>query len=419
MFLLPEDARLGTGNSAVYPQAFGLMRMLADEIRVGSQGRVEVFVLDHLSSPVDIDQARRRLSRQPGEVLIMEAGEDRQVLRFRDLFLTSEATRDRPPILESHRLDEALATAGRRLGGAGLKTVALLANYRQGPANHPDSLRGMVQLLESEGYDAQLLEEFPSAESPIDLVLVPGQSLAMLPSDEAAAADWVSSGKPLLIGLGFSAPTEVVVFWNEILRLSGIQFQSGIVCQPWRGSTGTSQCDNQVELPPERLAPTHPITLDLRLAGRGMSWSGMRPLSIESSSLDSAREQLIWMGQNAWVETEALPDFQPGPTEQRGPFPVAIASQPWTPAGDHSGRILALGAVSSFFDPQLRDRDFLASCVRWSLGEDDRTSGLVALQSLPFQPTEKTRRSLANWAILTLPLGTLLLGLLVFLRRRR
>lgn len=418
-FLVPEDPMLQVNGSAVYPRAFALLRTAAEEARIAGNGKIEVQILDTSSAPVDFDQARIRLERQAGETLIIESDHKRQVIRFVDFFETSQPAQGSSARILRQRIDPAIATAALRLGTAGLTRIAVLSGHRPGPAGTSEALAPLLRLLRGEGFDPMAIDHVPGVDDGFSLLMIPGQGTAMLESDVAAVEEWVSSGLPLLIALGFSSPANITENWNRRLSARGVSFGQGLVCQKWRGTTGNSQCANALEIPPSRLAQFHPITASIYLAQRHLLMVGARPLSIGGGNNEYSREQVFWMDRNAWVEHSDLPDFVPGPNDSRGPFPLAVACELWTPTGNLKGRTLMMGSTGLFFDPNLRERDFLSSSTRWLLGSESSKSGLVNLPSLPFRPSEQVRARIANFSILTLPGCTLLIGFLVFWRRRR
>ncbi|MDP6941703.1 MAG: hypothetical protein QGH51_06700 [Planctomycetota bacterium] len=418
LFLYPEEEAYLVNGAAVYPRAFGLLRTALEDARIRAGGQLEVQVLDIRSAPVEMDAARTRLNRQIGECLILESEGGRQVLSFRDLFSVDSLSGTRPARLNSHRIDEALGNAASRLALGQLLKVAVLSSHIPGPAGDPIALAPFVRLLETEGFEAVSVGNIPAPDDGYDLLVVPGQMEMFKSSNADAAIEWVQSGLPLFVGLGFSAPSEVSSFWNSALSDLGVLFSDGLVCQRWRGNYGDSRCANELEIPPSRLQQTHPITSDLRLANRGLELQGVRPLSLQLSSENYLRDQLVWMDKLAWVETESIPDFAPGPSEKRGPFPIVVAAQPTISANEASGRIVLMGTAGPFYGGTARHRDFLAASTRWLLGEDTKRSGLVSLESLPFRPTQKVRAQLGNLSLLAIPGIALLIALLTRWRRK-
>ena len=424
-FLFPEESRYLVNGSAVYPRAFSVLRTAAEEARIASNGRLAVDVFDRSSSLNALEQARTRLDRQPGETVILEVEGRRQVLPFEELFVVHEPNLETgaPARIRSQRVDTALGDATNRLARARLPRIAVLAAYR-GEASSSALLQEVMDLYAGEGFEVDAVELVPAADGEYDLLVVPGQTEPFRSGDEDAARAWLASDRALCVALGALAPPEVASFWNELLDERGIRFESGQACDRWRGQVGVNRCGN-LEIPPERLSPLHPVTRRLNEERRVLGELLLtRPLAIAGGSNAFGREQLAWLARSAWVEIEqdsAEPfDWQPGPGERRGPFPVAAAAERWEEGPARlPGRTLVLGSTSPFYVRVPLFRDFHAAAVRWLLGEDAGTAGLVGLESVPYRPTREQRARLANLSVIALPGSAFLLGFLVFWRRRR
>jgi hypothetical protein len=421
LFLDQPDPRdpLTWNRAAVYPNAYAVLRVAAEEIRIQSRGRVAVQVLDEFSPPVEVAAAAQRLNHQRGQMIYLETGDKRRILRFDELFRVEQPREDRPARLLGHRVDEALGDAALRLTRDELPRVAVLAAALPGGMS-PAQLGPLLATLEAEGYQAEPVTRVPRADEDWDLLLVPGMAAALPAEEEAELRAWVEAERPLFLGLGFLTPPPVMGFWNELLRPRGAAFRDGVVCAPFRGQVGTSESANSLVIPFQGLAPTHPVTAELHQAQRWLVFGSAQALELTAASLDFAREQVVWADGRSWIELdEALPDFAPGPGEPRGPLALAVATARWDEGAEKRGRALLCGSAAPFYDPQQLGRDFVAAGARWLLGEDEASSGLVSLESLPFRPTPRQHARLTNLAVLTLPGCTLLFGLLVLWRRRR
>ncbi len=407
-------------GSAVYPNAYAVLRVAAEEIRIQSRGRVEVQVFDEFSAPVEVAAAKTRLGHQYGQLIYLESGDKRRILRFEELFRVDQPVNEQPARLRSHRVDEALGDAALRLGRDELPRVAVCVGALP-PAFPREALAGFLQLLAAEGYAPVAVESIPEPGEDWDLLVLPGQSKPLLEGDAAAARAWVEQDKPLLLTLGFLTPPAVMDFWNGLLAPRGVAFRDGLVCARFRGATGVTACASNIALGFQGMAPSHPITQDLRLERRWLEFGAAQALELTEGSADYARETLLWLDGDSWIEPdEERPVFQPSSRTPRGPLNLAVATSRWDEGDDGRGRALLSGTSTFLVDPQLDlARDFLASSTRWLLGEDDASSGLVSLKSLPFRPTAAQHARIANLSILALPGSTLLLGLLILWRRRR
>lgn len=413
----PQDPLTFYG-SAVYPNAYAVLRVAAEEIRIQSHGKVEVQVLDEFTAPVKVAAEKARLGHQYGQMVYLEAGEKRRILRFAELFRIVQPVNEQPARLHSHRVDEALGDAALRLGRGHLPRIAVYSGLLPFPR---EDLGPFLQLLASEGYQAAAVESLPGPGDDWDLLIIPGQRGPLLAADAEAARAWVEQDRPLFLALGSFTPAPAMEFWNQQLAPRGAAFLEGRVCKKFRGATGLTANADHIAVTFEGMQANHAITADLHLDQRWLELGSAQALDLTEGSVDYARETILWLDGSAWIEPDELqPTFQPSSRTPRGPFNMVVATSRWDEQDGGRGRALLSGSATYFVDPQRAlARDFLSSATRWLLGEDQASSGLVALQSLPFRPTAAQHARLANLSILALPGATLLFGLLVFWRRRR
>lgn len=411
-----EDPRLLVNGSAVVPRAHARLRSLLEDARLRARGRLQIRILEDTSSLALLERETSRLEREPGETLILEAGQRRQVLRFGDLFVTTEPdlASGAPAQIRQDRVDDALGDAALRLGRENLPRAAIVQGFLDPSSPAPRFLEPLADLIRAEGYEPVLVRGAKDADG--DLLVVPGQTVPFPPDDAEAAREWIAAGRPLLLALGAAAPGSVVSFWNELLAGRGLRAGDGLVCEPWRNETGLDRCADLV-VPPERLSPSHPATRDLAAAGRSAVFPASRPLEILPGNNEFAREPLARTGPRSWVDVGD--DFVPGSREPLQECLVAAAAERWNPAEQGPARTLLLGSGQALHEGNLPyNRDFVARSLAWLLQEEDRTPGLVSLESLPFRPSPRDLARIHNLGILALPGATLLLGLLVYLRRR-
>lgn len=421
-FLLEEYEALRSYGSAVYPRAFQRLRALLEEARIVADGKLEIEILNSQSSPVDLDRAIRDWNRQLGECLILQAGEQRQVIRFEDLFVLSlPSAQGQAARIRQERIDDALGDAVLRLNRKSLPVIAL-TKANGGPlARNPQLEQAFAALLAAEGYAFQAVDgPLEALEIGADLLCVLGQEQAFAPSQAAAAEQWLQEERPLLLALGPAADPTAVEFWNQQLTAKGLQFEPGLVCQPdRRGMEGSNQCE-VLEILPQQMSPQHPVTRRLIEAGRTLVAPGSRPLRLQhqGGSNDYTRDRLLRSSGKAWIEING--DWAAGPKEGRAIQSLALVADRWQANADgRLGRTLLLGSPYMMTGQALAlNRDFLSAGVRWLLQEEDQASGLVAMESRPWRPSYQSLNRLSKLAVLALPGLTLLLGLLVFWRRR-
>lgn len=419
-FLFPEYARWTFNGSAVYPRAFARIRTLLEDARIHAQGRLEVQVLDSSSSPVEVADARQKLEREAGETLILQTPEQRQVLRFEDLFVITEMTADGIPArIRQERVDDALGDSALRLVRDRLPQVGVVMGYGGPFAEVPQAFSQIRDLLAAEGYEAVRIEG-PKDAAAADLIWNVGQMQPFRPQDADAMAQWMEHGKPVFLALDLQSPAVVTEAWNEQLEERGIFYppSQGPVCEPFRNQfEGTSETAF-LEIAAEQLNGQHPVSRRLVEANRGLLFRGCRSMELRGGSNDYLRERLLRTGPNAWIDFDG--DFQPGPREPRKIYDLAFAAERLFPSAEgQAGRTLAIGSSYPVSLDLTHNRDFVASALRWLLHEEDQAAGLIALESQPWRPSNQTSIRLFNLAVLAIPGSTLLLGFLVFWRRKR
>ena len=412
VFLFPDDPRLSWNGSAVYPKAFARLRSLLVDAAVHARGRLQVEVLDGASPLVAVERARTRLAHQAGEVLVLETPARRQVLRFEQLFVASQPDprTGAPARLLEERVDDALGDAALQLGRDRAPKVGLLGGA---PESRDQAARELFEVLRAEGFAPGWVETAESLRDQ-DLLLFPGQPLPLAPSLAQAVEDWLSADRPLLLALGAPAPDGVVAAWNLRLAELGVVIGAGMVCQPVAGQIGLNRCVI-LEIPAHSLQAAHPATRALAESGRGVVLRLARPVRLGAGGGGHLRTELLWTTQDAWIDR--YPDAVFAPGAERGLTTLGVAAERL----DGSGRVLVLGSTSAFYgalDLAL-DRDLVVASVRWLLGDEDRAAGLVGVQSLPFRLDASAAARLSNLAVLALPGVIFLLGLIVFVRRRR
>lgn len=408
-----EDPRLLVNGSAVYQRAYGRLRALLEDARVRSRGRLEVEILDDRSSLVELQQARERLERQPGETVIFETPTQRRVLRFPELFLTSEPDYQNgaPARIREERVDDAFGDAALALGRERLPRIGLV---RSAGASAARPLEDLGRLLRAEGYEPVVIDG-PERNEDLDLLVVAGQDLPWRPQEAEALAAWVAAGRPLLVALDAFAAPPIVAAWNEAFAPLGLRWGDGLVCEGQPGNSNSAV----LAIQPQRLSSQHPVTRNLVVAGRGLVLQAARPLLIEGGNNVVAREALARTGKSAWLDLNQ--DFAPGSREPQQEATVAVAAERWSASGAaDSGRTLALGSAAPLYGQGLLwNRDLLAQAFHWLLYQEDGNAGLAPVAALPFRPAPAAAARIHNLSVFALPGATLLLGFLVYWRRRR
>ncbi|NQU50327.1 MAG: Gldg family protein [Planctomycetes bacterium] len=421
--LFKENRQLLQNGAQVYPKAYGRLRVLLEDARIRSGGKLEVSILEEFSSPVEIATTLQEFERQPLEVLAIQTptGQRRKFL-FDELFVTLPPSPDGAPArLVQERIDSVLGDAAIRLASGKTLRAGIVTGYGQPFVDREQGLLPFLRVLQSEGVDAIAVEGPAQALAQnLDLLVVPGQRKSFLDADANALRQWLQAGKPLFLALGPTAPPELVASWNQSLADHGIQFGPGMICEArpeYRVYPGTSAVAT-LELADHQFSGQHTATMRLSEAGRPQGVVAVRPLELVGGNNDYSRVSLARSGEKAWVDLDQ--DFAPGPGETIGIKNIAAAAELWEGTDPSaSGRVILFGSAVTLTGRHLPGiHEFLGAGLRWLIGQDETPGGLVALKSLPFRPTRSTQLRITNLAILGIPGFTLLLALLIFWRRR-
>ncbi|MFQ5749463.1 MAG: Gldg family protein [Planctomycetota bacterium] len=423
-FLFEEYPALSQkrSGSAVYPRAFARLRSLLEAARIRSGGRLSLDIFDPNSSLPRLEEARSRLERKPGETLILERNDRRKVFRFEDLFEVFQPGSDGSPArLRGERVDQILGDAVLELSRESRPRVGVLTGYGSGSLEDPQGLKPLAELLTAEGMEPVAVEA-PEKAVGLDLFLIAGQQAPFPPPAAKAIGDWLQAGSPLLLALGPGAPEAVVSAWNRRLAEKGVQFGTGVVCEPvlYAGMRrdGLSSCAS-LEVPFERLSGSHPVTRLLTQSQRGIFLPLVRPLRLEGGTNAWLREAIVRGGPEGWADIDG--DFHRGSREKKESLNLGLAVELLAPPdGAHSGRTLILGSALALRGRSLLFvRDLVVAGLRWMLHEEARPLGLSDLQAVVYRPPEAVRVRVADLAIVGLPGATFLLGFLVWWRRRK
>ncbi len=425
-FLFPEDDSLRWYNSTVYPQAFHRIQSLVEDARVHGGGNLETLVLDVQSPMVAREREINDTGRKPGEAIIIQAGNQRRVITFEELFqiLRANLNDETPARIQRERVDAALGDAIVALvSGASLK-AGIVTGYGQGSPDDPNGLLGLAQLLERDNWEPIGIEG-PADAVDLDLLIFVDQKQPFLPSDLQAMQDWLKADKPVLIALGPNASPAAANQWNEMLADRGTGFDEGLVCEPLHAAgtmvEGRPDCA-KLEINAERFSSEHPITVPLIEDERLLLIIGSRPVRFSSGTNDYTQDRLIRTEKNAWVDLQNPNGyiFAYDDKEERGIRAIAVASERWSPnAEGNTGRVLALGSAASLSAGLEFNRDFVTSSLQWLAGGDRDAGGLIGLGERPFRPSRQTLARINNISVYGIPGATFLIGLWIFWRRKR
>lgn len=297
-------------------------------------------------------------------------------------------------------------------------------------------LKRFVNTLRADGFEVEGWDPLANPEVPseAEVLVLAGPTQPYLARTLEALANWTTNGGQLLV-----APDRrelegrVENGLAALLEKFGIVLRPGIVCLPVMGfdgmpAEGDPRCTDLV-IDEGGLMPGSPLTEPLRMAGRHVRF--FQTGSFEAGGLEGQVGVLLPLVQaprDSWRDLGPPYDlsFNPSKGETRERHTLATVKQlPAKKRADGSvqqGRIVALGSAlclgNALFDS---NRDFALNAVNWLAAREYR----LAVQPLPRGESLLDFQRSAAKPVLTYGLGLVLpglfvlIGFVVFLRRRR
>jgi hypothetical protein len=297
-------------------------------------------------------------------------------------------------------------------------------------------LKRFVSTLRADGFEVGSWDPVANPEVPAEaeVLVLAGPTQPYLARTLEAIANWTTNGGQLVV-----APDRrelegrVENGLGALLDKFGIVLRPGIVSQPVMGFDGLPiegdpRCTDLV-IDEGGLMPGSPLTEPLRMAGRHVRF--VQAGAFESGGLEGQVGVLLPLVQaprDSWRDLGPQYDLRCNPAkgESRERHTLATVKQlPAKKRADGSvqqGRIVALGSAlflgNALFDS---NRDFALNAVNWLAAREYR----IAVKPLPRGESLLDFQRSAAKPVLTYGLGLLLpgafvlIGIAVFLRRRR
>jgi hypothetical protein len=392
----------------------------------------------------------RELDIQEDNVVVVELQKRRVVLRLlRDIARVNPGNPSLhvEPSLESFRGEEAFGSALLRVAIEETPQIVFTKGHGERDPADPENERSLGHLqraLAADGFAASTWNGSESGKLPpntrVVAIVDPQQPLRPEECDEIAR--FVDAGGSL-----FVAPTvDTALFGRpngaeDLLKRWGIVVQSGFVAAPVPDISGHLRTDTKMcgvlEIPPEGLDKTHPVTESLRRGNNSVLLPLARAFKPGPNVPKNSRVlPIVRSGTNSWgdlTDARGEQDWHFDEShEETGPFELCIAA--WFPPpalGDAPqpdgksqpvSKIVALGCPDAFNNRALDDnRDFALNVFNWLAAREQR---------LVVRPRSDDRRILelrntSNLAIvnrvvtLALPGLFAALGIVLALRRRK
>lgn len=377
------------------------VRDLLKQYQSASSGKVTFDVVDPRKQPGLV----RQYDVISDGTVVLTAGNRTEKIEPRDMFSLD------PSAGENAGIEQAISSAILRVTQAKQRTAYFLSGHGE------EDLQDAQEQLQTRGFAVKTLDLIEKKDVPVDadLVVVAGPKKDILAAERTALAKWAGPEKGLAVLLDPVLPANPP--FPELASLVGrwgVGFESSVVVEAVRNYNG----DQAVPIP---LWQDHPITEKLQ------SYFVAMPLPRALKQTDAkanvspllvtTRDSFAATGQPLKVDGQA-----------RGPFTLALAAGGGTGAegGEKLGRLIAFGNsafVSSQLPAELRGQivnmDFFVQSLEWATGQEAglAISPKVAL-SRDILLTGTDQRNLFLTFVLGLPLALLILGGIVWRRRR-
>lgn len=428
---------------------------------VAQARRDKLEVLQHDPSAFEATQARlSALGVEGSHKVVLSCGERRAVLELYDELTlvdwgnpSPEAARRlyehgiavnpnkldpramRPAQFLEFRGEEPFVQALLKVSSGSAPRVYFVEGHGEpDPASgEPGGLMRLVGALRADGFEVDGWDPVATAEVPSDceVLLLIGPTQPYLARTRETIARWIQEGGQVLVApdrreLGESLADGL----GGLLANFGIVLARGVACLPLKGFDGLPveslpECADLVI--DDGLMPGSPLTEPLRMRGRYVRFIDAGAFQAGGLEKDvGVLLPLVQTKRESWRDLDG--DFRANPArgETRERLTLATVKQlPAKKRDDGSvqqGRILAVGAAS-FFANGLFDsnRDFALNAVNWLAEREYR----IKVAPLPRGESFLDFQRSAARPVLTYGLGfalpglSVLVGVLVFLRRRR
>lgn len=283
---------------------------------------------------------------------------------------------------------------------------------------------GIETTVEKENYEvAQLnLLKTPAVPEDADMVLVLSPEIDLTERELEALTEYLENNGSAMFFFDFLGE-ELPVF-NQLLEGFGVRVEQGIVMESDRNYLYSP--DNPLWIAPELVS--HPITDPLNSAGLTILMPNNIPVtSLEIRKRNIIIEPLLQTSEDSWIRT----DFENSSTliqdtDIRGPVDLAVAiSRQKSEMNEPEGyRIVVAGNASfvgslSYLGNLKPNIDFFLNSLSW-LNKRTQTISVrsKSLFDFPLRMSGTMQLVYAGIFVILIPIGILVAGLVVWLRRR-
>jgi len=411
------------------------LRTVAQTLAAAVPERIVVEEVDPLRAPLRLRELGLDPLRESVNVVVVESGGRRRVLRAEDLVLYDGAiTWEGAPAVRALRAEEALTGAIRAVTRARRPVVRFAAGHgeRDPAAPGEAGLSRWAEMLARTDLDVRAWDALGASDVPAgtDLVIVAGALAPWLPGERDALTRYLDAGGAALVllepvpqpGGGGFAPSGL----EPVIARAGLAARDDVVLDPAHAvpSFGAESFFAFANPRDPLTAPVADMPVLVRLARSLAAPAGFEDAGHDGAGhtgeVHAGPRPLVRTSPEAWGETtpgDSTSGLQRNGADAIGPLTIVAAGR----AG--AGRVVVSGDADLFSNAavdQLANRGLAMNAVAWLLPEDAPL--VVPARERPLARVSLTRRETAWIAVaLTagLPLVTLAVAGLVRWRRRR
>ena len=408
---------------------------LLQEYRVRSRGRLSVENLHPLADDERVRDLFQELNLSRYNLLIVRSGQNWRILGLEsdliDLDVGSPPPVFRKTRLKSYRVEEAISSAMFEVTQDEKARVYWLAGHGELSLTSGDVMSGSAAgtSLTQDNLDLRELSLGVQGRIPddADAVLIIGPEPPFSDTEIVALGAYLRSGGHLLLALDPLGDRSL----DGLLGDLGVEFERNIVCHSQKGQLTAAQVTEQWVGPANTRSPgtygDHEITSTLVLESIPMVVIRSGGVSPKPDAIEQFTT-LIVSHRDSFGDIPADPttsgDYKIDPrVEQEGQRVMGAALEPRQ--GDYRGARVVIMPSHSFATNmalgQVPGNDrFLRRCVAWLVGKrktidlPPRTPRYAVAELRPGEETD-----VFLYTAVYLPLGAVLLGLMVWMARRR
>jgi len=385
--------------------------------------QVRLVYVDPFRNPGFLNRYRGGQS-PPGENSIIVEMEDKfRVISQFDLFHYSAPSEENPLSVrpaQSMRAEQTLTGAILYVSGGETPVVYQLRGHQEEEVPYE-----LLQQLATENYTFHDLDIVATGGIPedADLLLVISPRNDLSDQEESSLREYLlERGGNALFLMDLLPPEQSTPRFDGILRSYGVQLRRVLVIER---DPGFHLPQLQIGLIPD--IQIHSITTDLITGELAVLFPRSQAITeLEAKRRSVVVQPLLQSSAQAWGKTDLQDSsMEPAAGDPAGPFIVAVAVSDETPS---SGSRIVVAASSFFLYPERAigiplkgpgNADLFSNAVNWLYGREETISiRAKSLLEFPLRMNQLQFFVFAGISVFLLPLSVLIVGLVIWLRRR-